>query len=86
MDQSVTEAERCPIAATSPEDCDNPELVEPELDTDVRYFECPVCGYAWGWAQVGAEDECQAGVPEGVRRMASGAAPATFIGMPGARS
>jgi Zn ribbon nucleic-acid-binding protein len=70
----------CPISLTSPEDCDNTELVEIDRDGDHEYFECPECGYAFGHRKIPEEAgvkidaSCQAGIPEELRRAASGEA------------
>lgn len=62
----------CPMR---PDMCDNEGLVEPELDGSHRYWECPECGYAWGYERieegVRLEGNCSLGVPESVRRAAS---------------
>jgi hypothetical protein len=56
-------------------DCDE-EQVEPETDGDVRFWECESCGYAWGYERLSEatkiEGSCSLGVPESVRRAASG--------------
>lgn len=55
------------------EDCPGP--AEIEQDGEYRYYECVECGMAFGYHKVavpGADDNCAIGVPEDVRRAASG--------------
>lgn len=48
-------------------------VAEPEIDGEHRYFECPECGFCFGYEriQVSTTDNCAIGVPEDVRRRAS---------------
>lgn len=60
--------------------CADPECggtAEPEQDGDHRFHECRSCGYAFAWHRVtdtgdASTDPCSAGIPENVRRTASG--------------
>ncbi len=59
--------------------CPDPDCrgtTEPEQDGDVVYDECTTCGYALNWRRVEdpAENDgrCAVGVPDDVRRVASG--------------
>jgi hypothetical protein len=67
-----TDARLCPVC---PDEMDCETLVEPEIDGDHRYYECQVCGYAFGWSRVSdgvkVEGSCAIGVPESVRKTAS---------------
>ena len=56
-------------------------MTEPELDGDHRYYECEdddceAGGYTWGYERVAEgvriDGSCQLGIPEGIRREASG--------------
>lgn len=55
----------------------------PEQDFDTVYLSCEECGSEFGHVRVSAEPDCSRGVPEAVRRAASGAEPAVGLGMPG---
>ena len=49
---------------------------EPETDGDHTYFECPACGYTFGFTRTGnvlanPADACAVGIPEDLRRAAS---------------
>ncbi len=49
---------------------------EPEQDGDHTYFECPECGYAFGFTRLSTvavqqDGACAVGVPEDLRRAAS---------------
>lgn len=52
---------------------------EPEQDGDHRYFTCTLCGNDYGWERVetsvlveAPDGSCSVGVPESIRRAASG--------------
>lgn len=70
--QVTEDGKPCPMR---PDECDNDQLVEPELDGDHRYWECDECGYSWGYERIEEgtriEGNCSIGVPESVRRQAS---------------
>lgn len=74
--QVTEDGKPCPMY---PDVCDFDGLVEPEIDGEHRYWECPMdeggCGYAWGYERIVAgttlEGNCQIGVPESVRRASS---------------
>lgn len=72
LTQTQAEEEVCPMF---PDMCDRSEPVEPEVDGDHKYKECPDCGYAWGYERVAEgvtiDGSCSIGVPESVRRAAS---------------
>ncbi len=66
--------------------CVDPECggtAEPEQEGDHRFYECLACGYAFDWYRVTEDttesDSCSAGVPEDVRRAASGFAQQALI-------
>lgn len=59
-------------ACANPE-CENP-MVEPDTDGEVSYFECEMCGFAFGYQKLPGmriEGSCALGVPEQVRKAAS---------------
>lgn len=50
------------------DECDG--IAEPEEDGEVRYYKCtkPECGFEFGYQVIAPEpDNCQLGVPEGIR-------------------
>lgn len=55
--------------------CRDPEcsgIAEPEVDGGYRFYECPECGFLFGYSRVEQPDDvCGIGVPEEVRRAAS---------------
>lgn len=61
--------------------CADPECgatAEPEQDGEHRYYECPACGFAFGYQRlrpqavgVNPDGACAVGIPEDVRRRAS---------------
>jgi hypothetical protein len=55
------------------EDCAG--VAEVERDGDIIYFECNVCFSTFGYQRIGeVTDDCAIGVPQDVRRIASGTA------------
>jgi hypothetical protein len=70
------EGERCPMSFADIEGevyCDNIELVEPDIDDETEYHECPECGFSWGHKKASDATKvtggsCQLGIPEEVRR------------------
>ena len=70
------EGERCPMSVPGADDvtcCDNPDLVEPDIDDETQYYECPWCGFSWGHKRATdvtkvSGGSCQLGIPEEVRR------------------
>jgi hypothetical protein len=80
--EPVTAAAReCP---SCPYEYETTTMVEPELDGDLRYYECHVCGHEWGWERLEAQQEntCSMGVPEDVRRAASAGMEKAMSGPP----
>lgn len=75
-EQVRTDLEPCPFATAEQEwYCENTEPVEIEQDGDHEMFECPECGSTWGFrliTGVSIAGDCQAGVPETIRRKAAG--------------
>jgi hypothetical protein len=57
-------------------ECRDPECdgtAELEMDGLTRYYSCATCGFEFGYERVRQEvDTCAVGVPEGLRRAASG--------------
>lgn len=71
VQEAVADGKICPM---TPDECERSEVVEPEIDGEHMYYECPDCGYAWGYQRVeglSVEGNCAIGVPEEVRREAS---------------
>lgn len=65
--------------------CFDPECsgtAVPEQEWDLVYLACEECGSEFGHMRVSAEPDCSRGVPEAVRRAASGVAPVVSLGMP----
>lgn len=61
-----------PVPCLDPECAEAGGMAEPESDGELRYYACAVCGYEGGYEQTApAEGNCQLGVPEEVRRIAS---------------
>lgn len=77
----TAEARECP---SCPYELDRVTQVEPELDGDLRYYECPECGYEWGWSRIEKQQEntCSMGVPEDIRRAASAGMEKAMSGPP----
>lgn len=71
----LSESMPCPFA-TEEQDwfCANPDLVEVTREGDHEFFECEECGSTWGHRLVESLrlSDCEAGVPEEVRRKAMG--------------
>ena len=71
LSELQADAKYCPVC---PEENGQQTFVEPEVDGEYQYWECPECGYAWGWHKVEGtrvEGSCAIGVPEAVRKAAS---------------
>lgn len=79
---SVTELGQVEVRDCADPEClaeSGPGTAEPEQDGDHRYFICQVCGFEFGWDRmptetlaVGQDGSCSVGVPEEVRKAASG--------------
>ena len=66
VEMAVAKDKPCPVCG---------KLVEPEMDGDLRYYECldddcEAGGYLFGYERIQTDDsaDCQIGVPESVRR------------------
>lgn len=60
-----------PVRCGDPECLQKQPSAEPESDGELRYYACS-CGFEFGYEQAApVEGNCQIGVPEEVRRIAS---------------